>query len=149
MNKKEMVNKTIAGFPGGKEAVAAVLGLSVDGFNNRLYEKKNQPFFSVDELETMASLNNRPYVAEYFAIKTGHVVIETPKVEELDKQELYDSEMFVSSIYGQLKNACYHAELDGVYDPKELAEIERLEREFIAGLVALNLKKKTVFTVMK
>lgn len=149
MNKKEMVNKTIAGFPGGKEAVAAVLGMSVDGFNNRLYEKKGQPFFSVDELETMASLNNTPYVAEYFAIKTGHVVIETPKVEELDKQELYDSEMFVNSLSGQLKQLRYQAQSDGMYDPQELADIECAERKYIAALVAHLMKEKTVFVVTK
>lgn len=149
MNKKEMVNKTIAGFPGGKEAVAAVLGMSVDGFNNRLYEKKNQQFFSVDELETMVSLNNTPYVAEYFAIKTGHVVIETPKVEELDKQELYDSEMFVSSLSGQLKQLRYQAQSDGMYDPQELADIECAERKYIAALVAHLIKEKTVFVVTK
>lgn len=149
MNKKEMVNKTIAGFPGGKEAVAAVLGMSVDGFNNRLYEKKNQPFFSVDELEAMASLNNSPFVAEYFALKTGHVVVETPKVEELDKQELYDSEMFVNSLSGQLRQIRYQAQQDGVYDLKELAEIERIERAYISALVAHSLKEKTVFVVTK
>lgn len=149
MNKKEMVNKTIAGFPGGKEAVAAVLGMSVDGFNNRLYEKKNQGFFSVDELEAMVSLNNTPFVAEYFAQPTGHMVIETPKAEELDKQELYDNEMFVNALHGKLTQLRYQAELDGVYDDRELAEIERLERQFIASLVALGLKKKAMFVVMK
>ena len=149
MNKKEMVNKTIAGFPGGKEAVAAVLGMSVDGFNNRLYEKKNQGFFSVDELEVMASLNNTPFVAEYFANPTGHMVIETPKAEELDKQELYDCEMFVNALHGQLSQLRYQAELDGVYDKEELIDIERKQRAYISALVALGLKKKTVFVVTK
>ncbi|WP_417536311.1 YmfL family putative regulatory protein [Methylophaga sp.] len=149
MNKKEMVNKTIAGFPGGKEAVAAVLGMSVDGFNNRLYEKKNQPFFTVDELETMASLNNTPFVAEYFAERVGRVTVDIPNSEEIDKQELYDSEMFVNSLSGQLKQLRYQAQSDGMYDPQELADIECAERKYIAALVAHLMKEKTVFVVTK
>ncbi|HDM7598212.1 TPA: hypothetical protein PZ808_003154, partial [Staphylococcus aureus] len=74
MNKKEMVNKTIAGVTGGKEAVAAVLGMSIDIFNNHLYEKKGSRFFSVDELVEMAELTNTPYVAEYFANRVSCMV---------------------------------------------------------------------------
>ena len=132
MNKKEMVNQTIAGFPGGKEAVAAVLGLSIDGFNNRLYEKKGQAFFSVDELEAMASLNNTPYVAEYFAEKSGHLVVAAPEIEELDSVELFDLQVKLNGVKGMLDKVLSESLADGVIDRTERKAIEKMKRHYLA-----------------
>ena len=132
MNKKEMVNQTIAGFPGGKEAVAAVLGLSIDGFNKRLYEKKGQAFFSVDELEAMASLNNTPYVAEYFAEKSGHLVVAAPEIEELDSVELFDLQVKLNGVKGMLDKVLSESLADGVIDRTERKAIEKLKRYYLA-----------------
>lgn len=145
MNKKEMVKALIKDFPGGKEAVAAAIGLSVDGFNNRLYEKKGQSFFSFDELEALATLKDSPAVSEYFGQKTGHLVIEQPSIGDLDSQELYECEMAVNAKHGALSITIYEAELDGVYTKEELKQIEDLERQYIAAFAALNQKKKQLF----
>lgn len=149
MNKKEMINKTIAEVTGGKEAVAAVLGMSVDSFNNHLYEKKGSRFFSVDELVEMADLTKTPFVAEYFAKKIDCVVVPLPDIAEMDKQELYDLEMWVGSLFGELNQTRYQAELDGVYDDEELKQIDKLEHLCLTALLRLNMTKKVLFTRSK
>ena len=50
---KEVVKAMCKAYPGGREAMAGALGMSVTQFNNNLYEKNGCRFFEVNELEAM------------------------------------------------------------------------------------------------
>jgi len=50
---KEVVKAMCKAYPGGREAMAGAIGMSVTQFNNNLYEKNGCRFFEVNELEAM------------------------------------------------------------------------------------------------
>jgi hypothetical protein len=55
---KEVVKAMCKTYPGGREAMAGALGMSVAQFNNNLYEKNGCRFFEVNELEAMEDISN-------------------------------------------------------------------------------------------
>ena len=58
MNLKEVVKGMCKSYPGGREAMAGALGMTVTQFNNNLYEKNGCRFFEVSELEAMEDISN-------------------------------------------------------------------------------------------
>jgi hypothetical protein len=56
---KEVVKAMCKAYPGGREAMAGALGMSVTQFNNNLYEKNGCRFFEVNELEAMETFQTR------------------------------------------------------------------------------------------
>lgn len=149
MNKKEMVNKTIEGVTGGREAVAAVLGMSVDSFNNHLYEKKGSRFFSVDELVEMADLTQTPYVAEYFAERVNRMVIEQINPADLDSVDMFDCQLHLNAVKGVLDQAIEEASADGVFDAAERHRIQLLKRNYQSEFEAFMLKLDALYTEIK
>lgn len=67
MNLKEVVKSMCKAYPGGREAMAGALGMTVTQFNNNLYEKNGCRFFEVSELEAMEDISNTSLLADYFA----------------------------------------------------------------------------------
>ncbi|MDO6707957.1 YmfL family putative regulatory protein [Photobacterium sp. 1_MG-2023] len=132
VNKKEMVTKSIQDVTGGREAVAAMLGMSVDSFNNHLYEKKGSRFFTVDELALIASLDNTPYIAEFFAMQTGHLVVEMPNVSDLDNVELFELQLKLNGVKGLLDKTISEALVDGKIDKVERKAITEIKRQYMA-----------------
>lgn len=149
MNKKEMINKTIAGVTGGKEVVAAFLGMSVDGFNNHLYEKKGQRFFSVDELVEMSEFTKTPYIADYFASRVNYVAAEVPKLAEFDSVDMFDCHLHLNAVKGLLDKTINEAKADGVFDEKERKAIRGLKREYQAAFEAFMLKLDALYSDVK
>ncbi len=66
-NLKEVVKAMCKAYPGGREAMAGALGMSLTQFNNNLYEKNGCRFFEVSELEAMEDISNTSLLADYFA----------------------------------------------------------------------------------
>ena len=145
VNKKEMVNKTIAGVTGGKEAVAAVLGMSIDSFNNHLYEKKGSRFFTVDELVEMADLTETAFVADYFASKVGHMVVKRPEIANLDSVDMFDCHLHLNSVKGMLDKTIEEAKADGVFDREERKAIKELKQEYQATFEAFMVKLDALY----
>lgn len=58
---KEVVKAMCKAYPGGREAMAGALGMSVTQFNNNLYEKNGCRFFEVNELEAMEDISNTSF----------------------------------------------------------------------------------------
>jgi len=144
-NKKQMVNQTIVDITGGKEAVSAVLGMSVDCFNNRLYEKKGSRFFSVDELVEMADLNKTKHVAEYFAHRIDCLVVEKPIMAELDSVDMFDCHLQLNAVKGLLDKSIEEAKADGVFDRQERRTIQILKEQYQATFEAFMLKLETLY----
>lgn len=83
MNLKEVVKSMCKAYPGGREAMAGALGMTVTQFNNNLYEKNGCRFFEVSELEAMEDISNTSLLADYFARRRGALLVDVPHLEEL------------------------------------------------------------------
>lgn len=70
---KEVVKAMCKAYPGGREAMAGALGMSVTQFNNNLYEKNGCRFFEVNELEAMEDISNTSsrHLVMFFTSLTG------------------------------------------------------------------------------
>ncbi|EPG4346249.1 YmfL family putative regulatory protein, partial [Enterobacter hormaechei] len=90
---KEVVKAMCKAYPGGREAMAGALGMSVTQFNNNLYEKNGCRFFEVNELEAMEDISNTSLLADYFARRRGALLVDVPQLEDLDRVDLFDRAM--------------------------------------------------------
>lgn len=77
-NLKEAVKAMCKAYPGGREAMAGALGMTVTQFNNNLYEKNGCRFFEVSELEAMEDISNTSLLADYFARRRGALLVDVP-----------------------------------------------------------------------
>ncbi|MCE0495748.1 YmfL family putative regulatory protein [Vibrio salinus] len=145
-NKKEMINKTIAGVSGGKEVVAATLGMSVDSFNNHLYEKKGSRFFNVDELVELADLRKSSSIAEYFAERVNCFVVPKPSLAELDSVDMFDCHLQLNAVKGLLDKTIEEAKADGVFDAEERRKISALKDEYQSTFEAFMIKLDALYS---
>ena len=97
MNLKEVVKSMCKAYPGGREAMAGALGMTVTQFNNNLYEKNGCRFFEVSELEAMEDISNTSHLAEYFSRRRGALLVDVPHLEELDRVDLFSRAMRTSA----------------------------------------------------
>ncbi|WNN49852.1 YmfL family putative regulatory protein [Siccibacter colletis] len=103
----------------GRLGMADDMGMSLDQFHNHLYQKCGSRFFTVQELERMEDLSGTSYLAEYFAARSGKLLVDMPVPGGVDKVELYDIEMQVAATAGDLATAKLKAAADGVIDNSE------------------------------
>ena len=68
---KTVVKAMCKAFPGGREAMAGALGMTLTQFNNNLYEKNGCRPFEVTELEAMEDISRTSCLAAYFARRSG------------------------------------------------------------------------------
>jgi hypothetical protein len=101
-NLKEVVKAMCKAYPGGREAMAGALGMTVTQFNNNLYEKNGCRFFEVSELEAMEDISNTSLLADYFARRRGALLVDVPHLEELDRVDLFSRAMRTSAARGRL-----------------------------------------------
>jgi hypothetical protein len=99
---KEVVKAMCKAYPGGREAMAGALGMSVTQFNNNLYEKNGCRFFEVNELEAMEDISNTSLLADYFARRRGALLVDVPHLEDLDRVDLFDRAMRTSAARGRV-----------------------------------------------
>ena len=102
MNLKEVVKSMCKAYPGGREAMAGALGMTVTQFNNNLYEKNGCRFFEVSELEAMEDISGTSLLADYFARRRGALLVDVPHLEELDRVDLFSRAMRTSAARGQV-----------------------------------------------
>lgn len=74
---KEVVKAMCKEYPGGREAMAGALGMTITQFNNNLYEKNGCRFFEVAELEAMEDISGTSELADYFAKRRGALLVDT------------------------------------------------------------------------
>lgn len=101
-NLKEVVKAMCKAYPGGREAMAGALGMSLTQLNNNLYEKNGCRFFEVSELEAMEDISNTSLLADYFARRRGALLVDVPHLEELDRVDLFSRAMRTSAARGRL-----------------------------------------------
>lgn len=100
---KEVVKKMCCAMPGGREALAGALGMSLTTFNNNLYEKNGCRFFDNDELEAMEDLTKTRHLVEYHMDRHGMTPMPDVSPEDIDKVELFDIRMTLSALRADLE----------------------------------------------
>lgn len=130
---KEVVKAMCKAYPGGREAMAGALGMSVTQFNNNLYEKNGCRFFEVNELEAMEDISNTSFLADYFAQRRGALLVDVPHLEDLDRVDLFDRAMRTSAARGRVDTVIQKALEDGVIEPHEAEEINEYHRRHLAA----------------
>lgn len=77
----------IKAFPGGWDAMAAAIGLSRMGLENRIYERKGQAVM-VETALAMQSSSGTTHFAEAIAREAGGVFVRLPDTQEVGNEEL-------------------------------------------------------------
>ncbi|HCT1428111.1 TPA: hypothetical protein OTO75_003482 [Morganella morganii] len=133
---KEVVKKMCCAMPGGREALAGALGMSLTTFNNNLYEKNGCRFFDNDELEAMEDLTKTRHMDRH-----DITPMETIEPENIDEVELFKIQTNLSAHQGQLSELIKKSLEDDVLTEEEMAAIYKkmnkvfaYARGFIASL---------------
>lgn len=130
---KEVVKKMCKSMPGGRSAMAGALGMSLETFNNNLYEKNGCRFFEVDELEAIEDLSGTNYLAEYYALRRDCLLVETPKLDELDQVELFTKSIRTAAHGGYVDQIINNSLQNGVITDHEAQEILKYHRKHLAA----------------
>ncbi len=120
---KETIKAMCKAYPGGRNAMAGALGMTIAQFNNNLYEKNGCRFFENHELEAMEDLSGTSLLAEYFAQRRGALLVDAPKFDDLDHEELYTLAIHTAASRGRVDQIIAAAIEDGVIDDSEAKEI--------------------------
>lgn len=146
---KEVVKAMCKVVPGGREAMAGALGMTMTQFNNNLYEKNGCRFFEVVELEAMEDISGTSALADYFAKRRGALLVEVPNLVDLDRVDLFSRAMRTAAARGQVDQIIEQALEDGVIEKYEAEEIYEHHRrhlvareEEIRAIVTLFGRKK-------
>ncbi len=138
---KEVVKKMCCAMPGGREALAGALGMSLTTFNNNLYEKNGCRFFDNDELEAMEDLTKTRHLVEYHMDRHGITPMEAIEPENIDEVELFKIQTNLSAHQGQLSELIKKSLEDDVLTEEEMTAIYKkmnkvfaYARGFIASL---------------
>ncbi len=100
---KEVVKKMCCAMPGGREALAGALGMSLTTFNNNLYEKNGCRFFDNDELEAMEDLTKTRHLVEYHMDRHGITPMQDIDPDNIDQVELFDIRMTLAAAQAELE----------------------------------------------
>lgn len=146
---KEVVKAMCKAIPGGREAMAGALGMTMTQFNNNLYEKNGCRFFEVVELEAMEDISGTSALADYFAKRRGALLVDVPNLDDLDRVDLFSKAMRTAAARGQVDQIIEKALEDGVIEKHEADEIYEHHRRHLAAreeeiraIVALFGRKK-------
>lgn len=87
MDMRRAYLEMIRAFPGGWDAMAAALGVTRAGLENRIYERKGQSLH-VETARQMQAFSGCPAFAEAVAADAGGVFLPLPEAEEVGSDEL-------------------------------------------------------------
>ncbi|WMY72762.1 YmfL family putative regulatory protein [Buttiauxella selenatireducens] len=130
---KEVVKVMCKAIPGGREAMAGALGMTMTQFNNNLYEKNGCRFFEVVELEAMEDISGTATLADYFAKRRGALLVDVPNLDDLDRVDLFTKAMRTAAARGQVDQIIEKALEDGVIEKNEAEEILLHHRRHLAA----------------
>lgn len=132
----------IKAFPGGWDAIAAALGMSRNGLENRVYERKGQGV-TVDTALQLQAFSGTTLFAEVVAASSGGAFVKLPE-DICDGNEALAKKF--RDIYVRLGVFASHFEeatADEVIDPRERAcldaDIDGLQRG-LSELMALTIR---------
>ena len=138
-----MVLNMIAEIDGGREVVAAHLGMTPDALNNRIYEKKGQ-HISFDDLLRIQELSGTNHLAQY-CLPEGEVIVREPTADECDLVELSKIMLATQGSYGELQAFLNLALSDDQLTPEEDLELKQYKKAFISNLEKQHKAVRIIF----
>lgn len=140
----------IRAMPGGWDAMAAALGMSKAGLENRIYERKGQCIHVETAMQMQAFAGARLF-AEAVAQESGGVFVPLPEVALDGKEELFDKQQELLAEIGDLFGRFREFTADGEIDNREGAKLQKLAdevhrtlQEFLAVSMALYARTRRV-----
>ena len=132
-SKREVIAAIIEGFPGGKPAAAAVLGMNIVRFNNHQYESKGSRPFDDDQIYQLEQIAGTTHYANYIARLYEGVYVPRTERDELDSVELESLLMNLCASNGELHITISQTTQDGVISKTEEKMInEKRDRALVA-----------------
>lgn len=144
---KEVVKKMCCAMPGGREALAGALGMSLTTFNNNLYEKNGCRFFDNDELEAMEDLTKTRHLVEYHMERHGITPMEKIEPENIDEVELFKIRTNLDSMQGDLSVLIKQSLEDDVLTTEEMAAINKKMQKVFAYALGFIASLNVVYGV--
>lgn len=132
----------IRAFPGGWDAMAAALGMSRTGLENRVYERKGQAMH-VDTAMAMQALSNTSLFAQAVASSAEGVYVPLPHQGPVGRDELLDKFNELYGELGRLSDTFRTSTRDGLVDNQERRQIADIGQEVhrtIEELLALTFQ---------
>ncbi|MBX9298795.1 hypothetical protein K5M33_10080 [Chromobacterium vaccinii] len=123
--------------PGGWAAMAAAMGLTKDGLENRVYERKGQSV-SVHEAWQMQAFSGIPAFAEAVAADSGGVFVPLPDISTVDDAEIQRVYMELVDEVGRLAREWREATRDGEVDKRERQRLEAIRDAICAKVTQMN-----------
>lgn len=117
--------KMIRAYPGGWDAMAVAMGMSVAGLENRVYERKNQQITVHDAMQ-MQAFSQSTYFAEAVAFLSGGTFVRLPDIGQIGNDELLTKFQELQVHLGELSGTFIVATADGVVDRKEKTELDAI-----------------------
>lgn len=130
--------------PGGWAAMAAALGLSKDGMENRVYERKGQSI-DVHTAMQMQAMSGTTLFAEAVAADSGGVFIPLPHVDGVDDEEIQALYMELVDEVGRLAREWREATRDGEVSPKERKRLDEVRVAICTKATQMNALTFKVF----
>ena len=140
MNQHDALYKVARAYPGGLEALATKMGMSVNVLRIKLAPAIESHYPSFEELSVIIELCHQAGVKDahlpLHALlgRHGLAAFVVPEPSEVSKDDLSQTVCKVMSQVGDVAEAVSEALLDGVITA---AEADLIEREFQAALTAL------------
>lgn len=122
---------------GGWAAMAAALGLSKDGLENRVYERKGQEV-TVHQAMQMQAMSGTTLFAEAVAADAGGVFILLPQVDGVDDEQIQGLYMELVDEVGRLAREWRAATRDGEVDKKERARLDAIRLAICTKATQMN-----------
>ena len=128
--------KMIRAYPGGWDAMAAAMGMSVAGLENRIYERKNQQM-SVHDAFQLQAFSQSTFFAESVASLSGGTFVRLPDIGHVGNDELLTKFQQLQVHLGKLSGTFIAATADGKVDSKEKSELDSIASEIHKTLAEL------------
>ncbi|MFZ6871142.1 YmfL family putative regulatory protein [Undibacterium sp. Di27W] len=118
MNLRQAYLAMIRAYEGGWDGMSAVLGMSHDGLENRIYERKGQGLHVQTAIQ-MQKFARTTHFAEAVATASGGTFVQLPSLDHIDNESIADKFHELYAELGELSVEFQKATKDGEVDNKE------------------------------
>lgn len=145
MNRiRTALQKMCRALPGGWATMAAALGMSVDGLENRIYERKGQEP-SIDLAMQMQKASGLTAFAEAVAAESGGVFVPVDGDDAANSEDLMALYMKLAADVGRLAQEWQAATADGEICKREAAELDNIRQEICRTATRFNALSLRLF----
>lgn len=149
--RREMMIAVVAAYPGGRECVAARLGLTLKRLDNHLYGCSGASPLTDEQIRLLESETGTTYLPDYLSGLYGGVFVPMADPQELDNLVLYQRSAKTSMQKGAVDRIIHEALEDGVLEPHEVEQILEAHNlhisarhEEVHAVIQLHTAKKKV-----